>query len=70
MDHSDSTVNRRIRVFLLDDHEIVRRGLTELLDSARDMSWWGRRERRLRPCAAFQTRRRNSGRTVARRERH
>jgi hypothetical protein len=36
MDHSASTVNRPIRVSPLDDHEIVRRELTELLDSARD----------------------------------
>ena len=27
----------RIRVFLLDDHEVVRRGLRELLDSAGDI---------------------------------
>lgn len=38
MDHSATKVNRLIRVFLLDGHEIVRRGLTELLDSACDMS--------------------------------
>lgn len=32
------TQQNPIRVFLLDDHEIVRRGLTDLLDSEPDIS--------------------------------
>jgi hypothetical protein len=64
MDHSACTVNRPIRVFLLDDHEIVRRELTELLDSARDMSVVGEAgtaTEALHRIPAVRPRRRNSG---------
>jgi two-component system, NarL family, response regulator DevR len=36
-DQNDDTTPEKIRVFLLDDHEIVRRGLTELLESQGDI---------------------------------
>jgi two-component system, NarL family, response regulator DevR len=38
MDHSVSPVTNPIRVFLLDDHEVVRRGLNDLLANAPGMS--------------------------------
>jgi two-component system, NarL family, response regulator DevR len=38
MDHSVSPVTNPIRVFLLDDHEVVRRGLNDLLGNAPGMS--------------------------------
>ena len=38
MDHSDAPVNKPITVFLLDDHEIVRRGLIDLLDTTTDIT--------------------------------
>ncbi len=38
MDHSDTPVNKPISVFLLDDHEIVRRGLVDLLDTTTDIT--------------------------------
>jgi two-component system response regulator DevR len=37
MDDPDS-VNNQIRVFLLDDHEIVRRGIADLIESADDLT--------------------------------
>jgi two-component system, NarL family, response regulator DevR len=37
MDHPTRPVSPPIRVFLVDDHEIVRRGLVDLLDSTPDM---------------------------------
>jgi two-component system, NarL family, response regulator DevR len=33
-----ATVNKPIRVFLLDDHEIVRRGIADLFESADDLT--------------------------------
>ena len=33
MDSSAQSVNGRIGVFLLDDHEVVRRGLTDLVNT-------------------------------------
>ena len=38
MDHPDAPVNKPITVFLLDDHEIVRRGLIDLLDATTDIT--------------------------------
>jgi two-component system, NarL family, response regulator DevR len=38
MDHPDAPVNKPITVFLLDDHEIVRRGLIDLLDTTTDIT--------------------------------
>ncbi|MEK0100331.1 DNA-binding response regulator, partial [Streptomyces sp. A475] len=35
---TDETVDRPVRVFLLDDHEVVRRGLHDLLDVEPDIS--------------------------------
>src|SRR3954470_24538368 len=37
MTSTDGTAGEKIRVFLLDDHEIVRRGLKELLESEGDI---------------------------------
>jgi two-component system response regulator DevR len=37
-DSADLTVTRPIRVFLLDDHEVVRRGIADLVESAPDIS--------------------------------
>ena len=38
VDSSDGVGNNRnIRVFILDDHELVRRGLTDLLNSTEDI---------------------------------
>ena len=37
MDDSDVMVSQPIRVFLLDDHEIVRRGLVELMHTTDDL---------------------------------
>lgn len=34
---TDSAMSRRIKVFLVDDHELVRRGLTDLLSSVLDV---------------------------------
>jgi DNA-binding NarL/FixJ family response regulator len=34
MDDTDQSVTPQIRVFLLDDHEIVRRGLIDLLEAS------------------------------------
>jgi two-component system, NarL family, response regulator DevR len=38
MDHSVSSVTGPIRVFVLDDHEVVRRGISDLLSNAPGMS--------------------------------
>jgi two-component system response regulator DevR len=38
MDHSVSSVTGPIRVFVLDDHEVVRRGISDLLSNATGMS--------------------------------
>ncbi|WP_432168748.1 response regulator transcription factor, partial [Streptomyces sp. bgisy031] len=35
---TDETVDGPVRVFLLDDHEVVRRGLHDLLDAEPDIS--------------------------------
>ena len=37
MEQSDAPTQQKIRVYLLDDHEIVRRGLTELLEREGDI---------------------------------
>ena len=37
MEHSDQELTPRIKVFLLDDHEIVRRGLIDLLETSGDI---------------------------------
>lgn len=38
MDDPADHLNEKIRVFLLDDHEIVRRGLIDLIDSTEDLT--------------------------------
>jgi two-component system response regulator DevR len=42
-----------IRVFLLDDHEIVRRGIKDLLESEGDIEVVGGRDSRRRQHVAF-----------------
>jgi two-component system, NarL family, response regulator DevR len=38
MDDSPTEMNAQIRLFLLDDHEIVRRGLSDLIGTAADIA--------------------------------
>ena len=61
------------RLFLLDDHEIVRRGLSELLNSVEDFEVVGEAgtvAEALRRMPAASARRRDPGRPAARRQRH
>ena len=65
---------RLIRVFLLDDHEVVRRGVRDLLETAGDLEVVGEAgDRRRGACSARPgdvARRRGARRAAARRQRH